>query len=31
MQDAGDLWQAGKTKRPQVKPLKGRENTCSPA
>ncbi|MCF6239268.1 MAG: HigA family addiction module antitoxin [Candidatus Marinimicrobia bacterium] len=31
MQDACDLWQARKTKRPQVKPLKGRENTFSPA
>jgi len=31
MQDACDLWRARKTKRPQVTPLKGHENTCSPA
>ncbi|HHD63300.1 MAG TPA: hypothetical protein ENK96_02815 [Desulfobulbaceae bacterium] len=31
MQDACDLWQARKTKCPQVKPLKSRENACSPA
>ena len=31
MQDACDLWQAGKTKRPQVKPLRSREAVCSPS
>jgi addiction module HigA family antidote len=31
MQDACDLWQARKTKRPQVRPLKSRGTTCSPA
>jgi len=31
MQDACDLWQARKTKRPQVKPLKSRETALSPS
>ena len=31
MQDACDLWQARKTKRPHIKPLESRENSCSPA
>jgi len=31
MQDACDLWQAGKTKRPKVKPLQSRETACSPS
>ena len=31
MQDACDLWQAGKTKRPKVKPLQSREAACSPS
>ncbi len=29
IQDACDLWQAGKTKRPKVKPLQSREAACS--
>jgi addiction module HigA family antidote len=31
MQDACDLWQAGKTKRPNVKPLQSRETTSFPS
>ena len=31
MQDACDLWQAGKTKCPKVKPLQNREAACSPS
>jgi len=31
MQDACDLWQAGKAKRPQVKPLRSRVAACSPS
>lgn len=31
MQDARDLWQAGKTKRPNVTPLQARRNTPSPS
>ena len=31
MQDACDLWQAGKTKRPKVKPLQSREAACFPS
>lgn len=31
MQDACDLWQAGKTKRPKVKPLQSREAAHSPS
>ncbi|MFH0785087.1 MAG: HigA family addiction module antitoxin [Pseudomonadota bacterium] len=31
MQDACDLWQAGKAKRPNVKPLQSRETTSSPS
>jgi len=31
MQDACDLWQAGKTKRPKVKPLQSREESYSPS
>ena len=29
MQDACNLWQAGKTKRPKVKPLQSRGTVCS--
>jgi len=29
MQDARDLWQARKTKRPKVQPLQSRETVCS--
>jgi addiction module HigA family antidote len=31
MQDARDLWQARKIKRPQIKPLKSREDSCYPS
>ena len=31
MQDACDLWQAGKTKRPKVKPLQSREVSHTPS
>jgi len=31
MQDARDLWQAGKAKRPNVKPLQGRGTTSLPS
>lgn len=31
MQDSCDLWQAGKTKTPNVKPLQSRENIPSPS
>lgn len=31
MQDACDLWQAGKTKRPKIEPLQSREVPCSPS
>jgi len=31
MQDSCDLWQAGKTKLPKVKPLQSRETTSSPS
>ncbi len=31
MQDACDLWRAGRAKRPKVKPLQSREVACSPS